>query len=414
MKRAVLLSLIDQALNSGFNLALSILFIAFATPAEFGRFAFILAGSFFAVSAQNALVIMPLNYLLPGRPSAETKTDLSMLTSANLVLTLLSLPVGFGLATLIGADSVLSVAALAYFATLMAREFARNILVVTGCIHLTLAYDALAIVLTGVAVTGLWQVLSPEAAALGGLSLGNLGALMMFRVETRRDVSCFRSHASAYRQVWKDTRWALQGALQNEVVARSYVFLVERMRDVAALGTLNAGRVTIAPLLLVSTAWTRIARPKLVEHIRLGQRQPIIAILMAGASVVAGSTLLYGLALLIAWPFIDAYAFRDRYGDMTGIVLVWWIYALAVGLTSVMVSLLEARRQFRALAVVGLIGALAVPVVIGGLLLAGFEAPSAIVGLTAISLFELLAFAFIALRGPLWDPARSTTEATSS
>ncbi len=413
MKRAVLLSLIDQALNSGFNLLLSMLFIAFATPAEFGRFAFILAGSFFAVSAQNALVIMPLNYLLPGRPAAEANAELTMLTSANLALMLLSLPIGYGLAAMIGGESSLYVATLAYFATLMAREYARNILVVTGRVHLTLAFDALAVVLTGLAVTGFWHFMPPPAAALGGLSAGNLGALLFSRVDTRRDFSRFRDHAAAYRRVWTDTRWALQGALQNEVVARSHVFIIERMRDVAAVGVLNAGRVAIAPLLLVSGAWSRVARPKLVEHIRLGQRQPIITILMAGASVVAGSTLIYGLVLLVAWPYIDAYAFRDRYGDMTGIVLVWWIYALAVGLTSVMVSLLEARRQFRALAVVGLIGALAVPVVIGGLLLAGFEAPSAVVGLTAVSLFELVAFAFIALRRPLWEPVRSSSEATS-
>ena len=48
MKRTMLISLVDQALNSAFNLLLNLAFIAFATPAEFGRFAFVLAGSFFA------------------------------------------------------------------------------------------------------------------------------------------------------------------------------------------------------------------------------------------------------------------------------------------------------------------------------------------------------------------------------
>lgn len=411
MKRAVLLSLIDQGLNSGFNLLLSMLLIAFATPAEFGRFAFILAGSFFAVSAQNALVIMPLNYLLPGRPAAEANAELTMLTSANLALTLLSLPVGYGLAAMIGGETSLVVASLAYFATLMAREYARNILVVTDRIHLTLAYDALAVVLTGLAVTGLWRLLPPEAAALGGLALGNFGALMVCRVETRRDLGRFRSHVSAYRRVWKDTRWALQGALQNEVVARSYVFLVERMRDVAAVGVLNAGRVTIAPLLLMSGAWSRVARPRLVEHIRLDQRRALVTILWSGAAAVTGASLIYGLVLLAACPYLDAYGFRDRYGDMRSIVFIWWIYALSVGLTSVMSVLMEARRQFRQLAVVGLIGALAVPLVIGGLLLSGFAAPSAIVGLAAVSLFELVAFSFIALRGPLGRSPLPASEA---
>ncbi len=401
MKRAVLLSIIDQALNSAFNLLLSLAFIAFATPDEFGRFAFLLAGSFFASSAQNALVVMPLNYLLPGRPAPEADADLAMLTSANLALTVLIVPVGLGLAAVIGADLWLVAAVFAYFATLMMRDYVRNILVVTDRIHRTLIYDAVAIVLTAAAALALWQVLAPEAAVLAGLALGNVGALLLCRVDTKADLGQLPAHLSAYRQVWTDTRWALQGALQNEVVARSYVFLVERMRDVGSLGTLNAGRVAISPLLLISGAWCRVARPKLVEHLRRGQVRPLLTLLWSGAAVVAGASLLYGLLLMIAWPYIEAYAFRDRYGDMADIVVVWWVYALAVGLTSVMAALMEARRQFRALAVVGLIGALIVPVLLYGLLYAGFPASSVVLGLAGISLLEFAVFGWLTLRNPV-------------
>lgn len=414
MKRAVLLSFVDQALNSGFSLLLNLAFIAFATPAEFGRFAFILAGSFFAVSAQNALIVMPLTYLLPGRPAAETDSELAMLTSANLVLTLLALPVGLGLSLLLGTDPALMAAAAAYFATLMLREYARNILVVTDRIHLTLGYDAIAIALAAAAAVILWPLLPPEAAALGGLALGNLGALAVCRVDTRRDLRHLPAHISAYRRVWEDTRWALQGALQSEVKARSYAFLVERMRDTAALGTLNAGRVAISPLLLVSAAWCRVARPKLVEHLRRGQRRPLLVILWSGAAVVTGAALVYGIALVIAWPYLEMFAFRGRYGDMAGIVMVWWGYALAVGLTSVMSSAMEARRQFRELAVVGLIGALIVPLLLFALLRAGLAAPSAVLGLAGVSLVEFAVFCRLTFRNRLSpDPGGTSREVRS-
>ncbi|MBS1183082.1 MAG: hypothetical protein H6Q99_2962, partial [Proteobacteria bacterium] len=92
---------------------------------------------------------------------------------------------------------------------------------------------------------------------------------------------------------------------------------------------------------------------------------------------------------------------RDRYGDMADIVVVWWVYALAVGLTSVMAALMEARRQFRALAVVGLIGALIVPVLLYCLLYAGFPASSVVLGLAGISLLEFAVFGWLTLRNPV-------------
>jgi O-antigen/teichoic acid export membrane protein len=409
MKRTMLISLVDQALNSAFNLLLNLAFIAFATPAEFGRFAFVLAGSFFAASAQNALIVMPLNYLLPGRPPAEADAELSMLTSANLALTLLVLPVGLGLGAVIGADAALSLAILAYFLTLMAREYLRNVLVVQGRMARTLVYDAVALAAAAAFAAVFWQALAPEAAVLAGLAAGNALAFLVCGAKLNADLRRLPAHLSAYRQVWKDTRWALQGALQNEVVMRSYVFLVERMRDAAALGRLNAGRVVLSPLLLVGTAWCRVARPRMVEELRAGRSAAVIGLLRSGAAIVAGAALLYGLCLVLAWPYVETYAFRGRYGDMAGIVFCWWLYALVAGLTSVMATLMEARRQFRALAVVGLAGAVLVPISLFALLFAGFDASVVVLGLAGVSLLECAIFATLTLRdlmAPAAGPGR--------
>jgi O-antigen/teichoic acid export membrane protein len=398
MKRAVFLSLVDQALNSAFNLLLNLAFIAFATPDEFGRFAFLLAGSFFAASAQNALVVMPLNYLLPGREPREADAALSMLTSANLALVLMVMPASFGLAAVIGADMSLSLAAIAYFGTLMVREYVRNLMVVKGSVHLTLLYDAIAIVATVVFAVAFWQVLPPATATLAALSAGNCLSFICCRFDLKADFGRFSSHLSAYRGVWKDTRWALQGALQNEVMARSHVFLVERMRDAAALGMLNAGRVGVSPLLLVGTAWCRVARPRLVEKLARGEVASVLQLLRSGMVVIAGAAALYGLFLWVAWPYIDAYAFRDRYGDMAGNLVCWWLYALVVGQTSVMAALMEARRQFRALAIVGLGGAIIAPLLVFALLAAGLDASTAALGLAGVALMEFLVFGALTMR----------------
>lgn len=398
MTRAVLLSLIDQALNSAFSLLLNLAFIAFATPDEFGRFAFLLAGSFFAVSAQNALIVMPLNYLLPGREPKEADATLSMLTSANLVLTFLVLPASLGLAAVIGADAWLSLATAGYFLTIMVREYARNLMVVKGRIHRTLVYDVIALGSAALLAVAFWEVLPPAAAVLAALSAGNCLSFLVCRFDLKADFRRLPAHLSAYKRVWKDTRWALQGALQNEVMARSHVFLVERMRDAASLGMLNAGRVGVSPLLLVGTAWCRVARPRMVEELRHGEVAAVLRLFRSGATIVAGAAILYGLFLLLAWPYIDAYAFRDRYGDMAGNLLCWWLYALVAGQTSVMAALMEARRQFRALAFVGFVGAIVVPLLVVALLSLGLDASAAVLGLAGVSLLECLTFGVLTFR----------------
>ena len=398
MTRAVLLSLVDQALNSGFSLLLNLAFIAFATPAEFGTFAFLLAGSFFATSAQNALVVMPLNYLLPGRAQQEADQTLSMLTSVNSALGLLVLPASVVLAGVLGADIVLLLATASYFLTMLVREYARNLMVVKGQIHRTLIYDVIALGATAALAVPFWKMFPPAAATLAALAAGNCLSLLCCRIDLKANFRRFSAHLSAYRSVWKDTRWALQGALQNEVMARSHVFLVERMRDAAALGMLNAGRVGVSPLLLVGTAWCRIARPKMVEELGRGEVGAVLRLLRSGAMVVAGAAILYALFLFIAWPLLETYAFRNRYGDMTGNIFCWWVYALVTGQTSVMAVLMEARRKFRLLAFVGFVGAVVMPLLVFALLLAGFSASAAVLGLTGVSLVECVIFGVLTLR----------------
>ena len=398
MKRAVLISLVDQALNSAFNLLLNLAFIAFATPDEFGRFAFLLAGSFFAASAQNALIVMPLNYLLPGREQGEADAALSMLTSANLALILLVVPAGLGLAAVIGADLPLSLAAVAYFGTLMIREYVRNLMVVKGSVHLTLIYDAIALAATVAFAIAFWQVLPPATATLAALSAGNGLSFFCCRFDLKADFGRVSSHLSAYRGVWRDTRWALLGALQSEVMTRSHVFLVERMRDAAALGMLNAGRVGVSPLLLVGSAWCRVARPRMVEELAKGETAAVLRLLRSGMVIIVGASILYGLFLWIAWPYIDAYAFRDRYGDMAGILVSWWLYALVVGQTSVMGALMEARRKFRALAIVGFVGAIVAPLLVFGLLSVGLDVSTAAFGHAGVAFLEFLIFGALTMR----------------
>jgi O-antigen/teichoic acid export membrane protein len=399
MRNAVVFSILDQALLSAFNLLLSLAFIGFATPSEFGRFAFVQAGGFFVTSAQNALVVMPLNYLLPGRPPEEADERLSMLTSVNLALTAAVLPVGFGLGAVVGADTTFLLAILAYFAVVTIRDYARNTLVVKGEIHRTLIFDVVAVAVASLLAAGLWRLIRPEAAVLAALAGGNLVSHLVCRVEAKTDLRRFPAHLAAYRRIWRDTRWALQGALQNEVAVRGWVFLVERMRDTASLGILNAGRVAVSPLPLIAAAWARVARPRLVAELHRGRPDRVRRLLWTGVGVVLGVSLLYGLALIAAWPWVEDLARRRHYGEMGTIVAAWWLQALAVGLTSVLSAHMEAQRRFRALAVISFLGGASALLLVFLLLRAGGAIGTAVFALAGVGIAEFVALAVLTRRG---------------
>lgn len=392
MKGAVFLSIIDQALLSAFNLALNLAFIAWSTPGEFGRFVLVLSGAFFAISAQNALIIMPLNYLLPGREAEEADAKLSMLTSANLALTAGATLASLTLGLLIGADMATHAAIAAYFAATLLREYTRGIMVVKGRVDRTLINDALFVAASAGLILALWPLGEPVTMMLSGIAGGGLIALLLGRVDMQFAPARFIAHLKAYRAVWKETRWALQGALQHEVEARGYVFLVEHWRDAATLGMLQAGRVTLSPLLLINNAWRRVARPRIVEDMHRGRPGNIARTLWFGAAVIAGATLLYGAVLAAAWPLLELYVFKQRYGDMTGIVLSWWLYSCIVGMLAVPVTLLEARRQFRLLATVGFAGATLIVMTLSGLAFVDFDVKTVVLTLCAVHAIELIVY----------------------
>lgn len=405
MKGAVFLSILDQALLSAFNLALNLAFIAWSTPADFGRFVLVQSAAFFAISAQNALIVMPLNYLLPGRPVEEAERQLSLLTSVNLALTAATLLAGLGLGIWLAADATLHAAILAYLATILLREYARNLQIVRGRVDRALIGDGLTVLVSAALILLLWPLLQPVGAVLTGMAGGTLAALIINRIDMRFAPRAFLGHLASYRAIWRETRWALQGALQHEVEVRSYVFLVERWRDAATLGILQAGRVALAPLSLIGTAWRRVARPRIVEALHHGRESEALRLIWFGAAVMTGATAAYGAALLLAWPLIETYVFRGRYGDMSGIVFCWWLYTAVTGLVTVPVTLMEARRRFKALAAIGFVMAALIVGVLCALLFIDFTVESVVLSLTAVHVVELATLLFFARRRPAENPS---------
>ncbi len=70
MNRPLVLSLIDQALTSGWSFGVMTALVAFTDPATVGHFALYAAALLIVVGLHAALITTPMNVMLPGRDQA--------------------------------------------------------------------------------------------------------------------------------------------------------------------------------------------------------------------------------------------------------------------------------------------------------------------------------------------------------
>lgn len=352
MRRELVISTLDQGLTSAFSLALSLAFIALATPDEFGRFAIVQAALMAAHSLQGPLVLTPANLLLPGREQQAQQTQLSMLSSINALVVVGAAILGAAAAFSYIGTTAAAAAAAALFAFSVIREYSRTVFFARSAAVSVLAQDAIYVAVAAAAIAALWGPAGPFLASLAGMAAGSLVSWVAVRPETHSALGEMRAHLASYRTVWRDVRWSLMGALQTEAQTRGYLYITEAWRGAGAVGMLQAGRLLLSPLSLAVSAWSRVARPAMVAAFHHDRSADAFRILGGGLLGIVAMTLLYGGALSFAWPWLEAAVFGDRYGDMSVIVFLWWVHAGIYCLNGCLAGLVQARNQFRRLALI--------------------------------------------------------------
>lgn len=394
MHRELVISTVDQGLTSAFSLALSLAFIALATPEEFGRFAILQAALMAAHSLQGPLVLTPTTYLLPGRDKAAQAAQLSMLSSVNAAIVAIAALLGIATAAAYVGGTLVVVATAAMFALAIVREHARTVFFVTGSASQVLLQDVIYVAVAGAAIAALWEAAGPFMASLGGMALASLVSWLLVRPQLHLALGRMGSHLRAYRAVWRDTRWALLGAVQTEAQNRGYLYITEAWRGAGAVGALQAGRLLLSPLWLTAGAWGRVAKPAMVAAFHRQAAADAFRILAAGIAFMVAITVLYGIVLMLVWPLVESFIFGERYGDMSAIVTIWWLYAAVYCVNICLSALAQARLQFRRLA--GL-AAIATVASIGALVLLSTT------GLpTTTALYVLLGAELVMLAGLGW------------
>ena len=368
MKKAYIVSMLDQGILSFFNMMLNLSLIRLWGAEGFGVYAFWTSVGLLCFGIQNAFVNVPMSVFLPGAQTAESQYSRRkievLLSSINNYYILLCVTLVTLLTQFTGQDDIVWTQTLCFVffvASSLTREYTRSIAFATfraPCVlWIDLSYTALA---GGIIVSHFLIFSSIDLrfvfCTLGVASMvGSLVGLLSMRRVTNllsfRDISW-----TNYAPIWKQAKWSLVGVIAQHLKDRGYVYLVTTLGGFEAAGILAATAIIFRPVGMALTAWSRVARPQLARAAAHQEYKDMWRILrMSTAGFVLG---FFALCLLVylSWPLIDRHLFSQKYGQVNWIVVQWAISAAVAGLVAIAGIVLTSLKMFKELTMAVLYG----------------------------------------------------------
>ncbi len=362
---------------SGAHFVASMIFLHVLTRAEFGLFAFLLVIVPLCMSVSGALLSTSMATAITGsRTLCEDQIGTHL--KLNLLFSALAAMAVFGMMCTIRAPLMLAALLGLYGGAMTLRWFGRSYSYLTNkpmrAVASDIAYSTLLMIGLAalVACHALNAIHSAEALlAASVLSLLVFGPDFLGRLFWPGKAGSL----TAYGRIWQDiTRWTLLGVMLTEMTANAHAYLVTLVAGPAAFALLALGALLMRPVSLVLTALPDMERPVMARAIVAGDMARAfrsVKEFRTAAGAVWLLTLLLAGALLLWFPHL---ILKQGYDETQAIIVVaiWGAIQAVRTLRTPEAVLLQAAREYRPLAKVGMwssIASLAATLVL--LLLAG-------------------------------------------
>jgi O-antigen/teichoic acid export membrane protein len=373
MRRRLVLSVFDQGVVSAFNFALNLFLIKLWSAENFGVFSIIAAASLFTTMLQNALINTPLAVHFPSAPTLIEQALLRrVFSAANLVLTIIVLILSLiGLMYWLGAAKLaLALCASFYVTTQFVREYYRALLAVEGRLASLLLADISYVGLVIIVLVYLhWsgdtsmQTMTVFFSVLSSLSL--LTILRFTIPEKWPSLTHLpKEIVSVFTQQMHEIRWSLLGALTTDIQNRGYIYIAAVFFGPITVAHLQAGRIFFGPLNLLTSAWSRVARPQLAGLIGQGNQSQFNMLLNRALWAFVAFNILFLAALWLAWPYLSAFVFGDKYKGLGFMVAGWGVANFVFQIRSCLSIGVQALRHFRSLTLATIYGAILSTVIV--------------------------------------------------
>ncbi len=347
-------------LLSGLNFLIGLALIRFATKETYGLYSQVMAAGLLSTSMLGALISSALNTLAVRLSTGERQQMIARVARLQWICAaLFAMFCGIGLFVL---DAMVTLgespAFLAFaFALLVwaqgVREYCRTAYFIEGSPETVAKIDFMFVVLTMVGATILlWLERVTVAEIVFVMALANglsaaLHALRLFRqVDDGTTADVYRRDVSS---LWALSRWALIGAMLGWMGLNSYLYLVGGLVGVAALADLSASRLTLIPIVVIGTAWEKVAQPSMGRMIARADWSGLSRFIVKSFIAIESFSVFYVLALWLMFPLLSAYLLGAKYQNVLPFIFMWGIYFAVNAVRTMGTVLLSSYGAYRAL-----------------------------------------------------------------
>lgn len=330
-------SIVDHMLLSGLNFLIGLALIRFATKETYGLYSQLFGVTVLTTSLLEAIVGSALTTLATRVKDHERAGLIARAFRIQMaVATVFALLCGLGVWVLSFSShyeesgTQLGLAFFALIVGLSLREFCRTALYIESRPDVVASMDFLFVILTlcagGVI---LWQTRLTVTEVIATLALTNGIAAIFF---ARRLLwphggnTQNKPSDEDVRALWNLSRWALIGAVVAWMVNNGYLYFAGGFLGVAALADLNAARLLLIPISIVTMAWGRVARPSLGKTIVVRDWSRLRRLIVWSTIGIEVFAVGYLAVLLWGFPWLSANLLGEKYQHVAGLLLMWGIY----------------------------------------------------------------------------------------
>lgn len=360
LRRAAILSLIDQIVLSAVHFAAGLAVLRAGTKESYGTYVVGSALVLLLCGLQNAFINTQMTLRGAGRPIEERRalhsafltaqyllyTPLALLMLGGSVIAATCKPELRGLATSAAAITLA-------FAGVGLREFVRTSLFMAPNIKrvllLDLLYATVLALLTAVAIRYLSH--SPLLPIVAILSLGCaslLSASCFARpLLARRPSHPIQAGHAVLLDSFKDGLWAAGGVAVTHLQAQAHVYVLSLFAGVAVTAEANAGRLLLTPISLAMSSLQRVLYPHWVGLVRSTNHTALTKLARAVFAIITLGIAGYALLLILPSDWLIDRLLGSEYRASGAYVALFAGLAWSEGVRTIISVQLQAHSRFK-------------------------------------------------------------------
>jgi O-antigen/teichoic acid export membrane protein len=354
----------DQALLSLINLLSNVFIIRLSTKSEFGIYSVGFASIILFSGLTHALITLQMTLIAPEKPEAERNVYFGSMFIVMVGVVSVFIFVAL-LGVFISADIMpsdyrsLIIVVVVSVPGVITMQFMRQYYYFFSLAHRILLFDLsffltyficlLLLAYFEVSSIHLWALIINGAVAF---VLGLTALLSSVQVDIKKSFGLARR---SFKEAWKSGAWAVLGSLLSVLQTQGYIYLLLFLRGASSVAEMNAARLFLSPLLVMSTGFSRVMIPKMAMLKAEGNINQAVKLAIKVMLLLIVALLFYLGFIVFSWDWLAGYMEGKGYEYLGVLVAMWGVYFVGSVMANTPSELLQIFREFRLLTLSGMV-----------------------------------------------------------